>query len=75
VYDARLTGKYALLRQEPREGVIDKTAFLLRRDLFTGFPGKPVGDAPANCDGKLVEQLVSAGVVHGKVDEVLLFHN
>jgi hypothetical protein len=61
---------YKVLTTEPRMGKIDKTCFILRRELFNGFPPHPKGWS----DGALIEQLVRDGVRHAKAPGVLVVH-
>ena len=61
---------YTVLDVEPRMGRIDKTCFIMRRELFKGFPPHPKGW----CDGALVEQLVRDGVKTAKAPGVLVLH-
>jgi len=61
---------YSVLNVEPRMGKIDKTCFILRRELFKGFPPHP----KFWCDGALIEQLVAQGVRHAKAPGVLVVH-
>lgn len=61
---------YTVLDVQPSIGRIDKTCFILRRELFNGFPPHPRG----YCDGALIEQLVSDGVRHAKAPGILVVH-
>lgn len=61
---------YKFLITQPLMGRIDKTCFIVRRDLFTEFPPHPKGWR----DGALIEQLVSQGVRHAKATGVLVVH-
>ncbi len=61
---------YKLLDAAPTMGRIDKTNFIVKRELFKGFPPHPNGW----CDGALVEQLVRDGVTCAKAPGVLLVH-
>lgn len=61
---------YSVLNVEPRMGKIDKTCFILRRELFKGFPPHP----KFWCDGALIEQLVLQGVRHAKAPGCLVVH-
>lgn len=61
---------YSILETEPRMGRIDKISFILRRELFIGFPPHPKGWR----DGALVEQLVQQGVKTAKAPGVLVLH-
>ena len=74
VYDPRMAGRYEVLRVEPRSMAIDKTCLMIRRSVMPAeFPGKDVNWH--FCDGWLVEQLVKAGVRHGKAPGVMVVHN
>lgn len=61
---------YTVLDVQPRMGKIDKTCFILRRELFKGFPPHPRGWS----DGALIDQLVAQGVKHAKAPGVLVIH-
>lgn len=61
---------YQVLDVRPHQGRIDKTTFILRRDLFHGFPSHPKGHR----DGALIEELMRAGVRHAKAPGVLVVH-
>ncbi len=61
---------YTVLDVSPRMGRIDKTCFILRRELFKGFPPHPKGWS----DGALIEQLVAQGVRHAKAPGILVVH-
>lgn len=61
---------YSVLDVQPRMGRIDKTCFILRRELFKGFPPHP----RLWCDGALINQLVKDGVKHAKAPGVLVVH-
>lgn len=76
VYDDRCGfGRYMQTDTQPVCFAIDKMAFILRRQLFTSFPGKPDSDIPAPCDGLLIDALIASGVRHAKVSECLGVHN
>jgi GT2 family glycosyltransferase len=60
---------------KPRLGYIDKTGFIVRRDLFPYFPCKPVLPVPCGADGLLIEYLKKAGAKYVKIDDVLVVHN
>ncbi len=75
LYDSRYIGSYEVMRVQPIIGHIDKGGFLLRRNLFNGFPGVPDDDVPALCDGLLIEKLRTEGISFGKIPEVLWVHN
>lgn len=75
LYDRRLTGRRAVLFAEPREGAIDKTCFLVRREKFIGFPDQPAAGGSSPADGKAVERMVALGYRMRHVDECLVIHN
>jgi glycosyltransferase involved in cell wall biosynthesis len=75
LYDRRIGGKYSVLNVRPVSCGIDKTGFIVRRDCWIGFPNKPHTVTSSCCDGEMIEELVSRGVRHGKVEEVLVVHN
>ncbi len=62
--------RYSVLESQPRMGRIDKTSFIVKRELFKGFPPHPKGWS----DGALIEQLVRDGVKHAKAPGVLVVH-
>lgn len=67
--------KYSVMDVSPIRQHIDKTCFLLRRELFHGFPGKKNG-YPCEADGELAEELVREGISHGKCPGgALVVHN
>lgn len=75
VYDARFNGQcYTPVNVQPMVNSIDKTGFIVRRSWFEGFPGK-VSSGPCKADGLLIESLLSRGIRHGKVSDVLMVHN
>jgi hypothetical protein len=61
---------YSVLESEPRMGRIDKSNFILRHELFKGFPPHP----RFWCDGALIEQLMTQGVRHAKAPGILAVH-
>jgi hypothetical protein len=76
LYDARGAGKRSILTAAPQCCSIDKTAFIVRRDKWIGFPTKNTGPyKPTQCDGEAVEEMVRRGYSHGRVDQVLVVHN
>ena len=75
LYDSRVFGSYEVMRVQPLMGHIDKGGFLLRRNLFNGFPGTPLENIPTLCDGALIERLRGDGIAFGKICEVLWVHN
>lgn len=70
VYDPRYCGKWAAIDCQPRLGYIDKGGFLLRRELFKGFPSDH-----KLADGLMINQLVAAGITHAKAPGLLFIHN
>ena len=76
-YDGRGNGgRRMTLSQSPRVGSVDKTAFIVRRARWKGFPNKRTESAgPSDCDGQAIERLIGDGVKWAKVDEVLAVHN
>jgi hypothetical protein len=75
LYDRRLAGRRAVLSTEPREGCIDKTAFLVRREKFIGFPDQPADGSSSSADGKAIERMVAMGYRMRKIDECLVVHS
>ena len=75
LYDPRRTGKYDVMYVEPRVCSIDKTCLLVKRKVFTGFPGKPPRNESSAADGLLAESLVARGLRHGKAPGILVVHN
>jgi hypothetical protein len=70
VYDARFNGQcYAPVDVHPMMNSIDKTGFIVRSSRFQPFPNSDKGD------GELIELLVSQGIRHGKLTDVLMVHN
>jgi hypothetical protein len=67
-------GGHWLMQVEPRRCQIDKTCFILRKSWFQGFARKTGKDYP-QADGLLIEDLVSKGIRHGRVSQVLVVHN
>lgn len=61
---------YTVLDTQPRMGRIDKTCFIVRRQLFKGFPEHPHGWR----DGALIEELIRDGVRHAKAPGILVLH-
>ncbi len=62
--------QYSVLGTQPRIGKIDKTCFIVRRNLFKGFPAHLRNWS----DGALIEDLVKQGVRHAKAPGVLVVH-
>lgn len=61
---------YQVLNTQPRLGRIDKTCFIVKRELFPGFQPHSKGWR----DGALIEKLVMQGVRHAKAPGVLVIH-
>ena len=61
---------YTVLESEPRMGKIDKTNFIIRRELFKGFPPHPKNWR----DGALIEQAIRDGAKHAKAPGILCIH-
>ncbi len=61
---------YTVLDTQPAMGRIDKTCFIVKRDVFSGFPTHPKGW----CDGALIEQMVKDGVRMAKAPGCLVVH-
>lgn len=67
--------KYEHWVTEPRLNRIDKTNFLVRRSVFTGFPQKPDSAIACACDGHMVDELVARGAKVVGVAQPLCVHN
>jgi glycosyltransferase involved in cell wall biosynthesis len=54
-----------------------KVEFLIRADIFKGFPGKSPKSVSVNCDRVIGQQMMfsAQAVPHGVVDECLVVHN
>jgi glycosyltransferase involved in cell wall biosynthesis len=65
--------RYAFVEAACHEGRVDKTAFIVRRELFKGFLDKRTNYELA--DGLMIERLAKAGVSRRRVAECLVFHN
>jgi glycosyltransferase involved in cell wall biosynthesis len=63
---------HRVLGVQPKLNHIDKTGFLVRREVFTGFEAK---DRTPAADGEMIEELVRRGVSHGKHHGTLAVHN
>jgi hypothetical protein len=75
VYDPRLhVQHYGVLDQRPVIGGIDKTGFIVTRRAFDAVGGWPPHPNDFR-DGALAEKLVAAGIAHGKLPDVMVFHN
>lgn len=62
--------KYKILETRPNLGMIDKTTFIVRRELFAGFP-RHEHDW---CDGALIDELIAAGAKAVKAPGALVIH-
>lgn len=75
LYDRRIGGRYSVLDVQPVSCAIDKTGFLIRRDVWIGFPTKPTELRSSCADGEMIAEVVRRGARHGKVAECLVCHN
>lgn len=76
LYDARVSGRRAVMSTAPQCCSIDKTCFIVRRDKWIGFPNKNTGPYQATqCDGQAIEEMVRRGYSYGKVNECLVVHS
>ena len=76
LYDRRIGGRYQKLDVAPWRGAIDKTGFLIHRDVWIGFPNKASEKVASTCDGEMANELVEQRKVrHGKVPEILVVLN
>ena len=75
LYDRRIGGRYSVLDVQPVSCAIDKTGFLIRRDVWIGFPTKPTELRSSCADGEMIAEVVRRGARHGKVQECLVVHN
>ena len=64
---------YAHEDVRPEVNHIDKGGFLIKREVFPGFNGAPVG--PCAADGWMIEQAVKSGASLAKVPGILWVHN
>lgn len=73
LYDPRLHGRgiYSVLDSVPEMRWIDKTNFIVRKELFTEWPSHPQNW----CDGQFVENLMRDGKKLDKAKGVLVVHN
>jgi len=67
---ARRWPAYSVLDVQPRMCCIDKTTFILRRELFKGFPPHEKNFL----DGALIDQLVAQDVRYAKAPGILAVH-
>ena len=65
--------KYLTIEAAPRVFRIDKSAFILKGEMFAGFPDKV--EHYEEADGLLIERLARAGASRKRVAEVLVCHN
>jgi len=75
IFDGRRGGRYSVMDTKAAFGHVDKGGFILRRDKFQPFPGKPDTDIPCGADGMLIDQLVASGISHIKLPDILVVHN
>lgn len=76
LYDPRCgNGKYSVMDTKMKTNHIDKTCFLIRKDVFNslGFFAK-TESGPCTADGALAE-MVAEKFSHRKMEEVLVVHN
>lgn len=73
--DSAVKTGYRVRNVQPRLGFIDKTGFIVRRDVFAYFPRKPDTALACGSDGYLIEWLKKAGARYKKHDDVLVVHN
>ncbi len=60
--------------QEARLHCVDKTAFIVKKSWFEGFPGK-IPHQPVSCDGLLIESLRKRDIRFGAARGCLVVHN
>lgn len=72
-YDSDNPELYAVYNSKAKLHQIDKTQYLIRRELFDGFAAKNV-DCPS-ADGHIIAELVRKGTPHAKHEGVLVVHN
>jgi hypothetical protein len=65
--------RHFLLQQQPHKCAIDKTGFIINRSCFDGFDSKDTNYQES--DGIFIEKVVSRGIRHGAVREILAVHN
>lgn len=87
LYDPRMYGVYkvaeAPLGNDTAEtglgatGIVDKTAFLVRRERFFPFPDKAeyVPGQPRRGDVRFIDEAIRRGYKHGRCPGVLVVHN
>jgi GT2 family glycosyltransferase len=75
VYDPRINGKYHVIDTKPVAGAIDKTCFMVKRDIFNNMGFPHVKDVRWT-DFYYIEKLVKNGVKWSKADGgALVVHN
>jgi glycosyltransferase involved in cell wall biosynthesis len=62
-----------LLQQHPHKCAIDKTGFIIKHSWFDGFDSK--FENYQESDGIFIEKVVSRGIRHGYLREILCVHN
>ena len=67
------TMDYRLISTQPKNCMIDKTCFIMKRLWFEGFPDKTTNYSCA--DGLMIEYLVAIGIRHGALRQCLVTHN
>jgi glycosyltransferase involved in cell wall biosynthesis len=81
VDDARQLGYYGVRDVKPALGYIDKTCYIVKREVFESVGGFPLSEdgndwaADWAADWWLVEKLIALGVSHGKLAQLLVVHN
>lgn len=69
------TGRYDVMAMKPSMNISAKSAFMVKRELFSGFHAKPQRPEPCAADCALIAELVKSGVSHGVVQDVMVVHN
>ncbi len=70
------TGGRRVVNSLPKCGHVDKTAFMVRREKWIGFPHKNTDMAgPSAADGMAVETMVKLGYTWDKIHLPLVVHN
>lgn len=64
---------YRFVEANPWNCSCDKTAFIMKKSWFEGFPHKE--DKYDIADGLLLESLVARGIRHGRLAQCLIVHN
>jgi glycosyltransferase involved in cell wall biosynthesis len=75
--DPRQLGYYGVRHVKPALGYIDKTCYIVKREVFESIGGFPPGEDGDDwaADWWLVEKLIALGVSHGKLTQLLVVHN